>query len=85
LNVAGVGLLARENIQDDSGGGDGFKMQGAAVALAKPNGPVRAYRINRRGWSLSCGQRFSENAVEVALVLHKARARDHIMVRSPII
>jgi hypothetical protein len=41
-----IGLLPRENIRDDSGGGDcGAKMQGAAVALAKPNGPVRTYRM----------------------------------------
>jgi hypothetical protein len=37
-----------ENIQDDSGGGDcGAEMQGASMALAKPNGPMRAYRIIR--------------------------------------
>lgn len=46
--VRAVGLLAHENIQDDSGGGDcGAKMQGASVALAKANGPARAYRVIR--------------------------------------
>jgi len=46
--VWAVGLLARENIQDDSGGGDcGAKMQGASMALAKAKEPVRTYRLIR--------------------------------------
>jgi hypothetical protein len=67
----GVGLLVRENIRDDPGGGDcGAKMQGASAALAKPNGPVRAYRIIRAVRAVPLVGVFHRTLGEVALVLH---------------
>jgi hypothetical protein len=56
-------------MQDDSGGGDcGAKMQGASMALVKPSGPVRAYRIIRAVRAVPLVSVFLETRFDEALV-----------------
>jgi len=66
-------------------GRGGAKMQGASVALAKPNGPVRAYRIIRAVRAVPLVGVFHRTLRKQLLSFTEARARDHLMVMSPVI